>query len=225
MEESNHRELPAMDNIRTNNEVATSNGSLGASTNVAQTQTEIEQQRRRDSGNTRPCYLSQRTTRSSKIYPEQSASGNNLCTQSVAWPEQRHKGHGCTSRPTDDEGSSSRDDRDVRTQQFTDAPKKVAFTLPAKSASEGETAVAVDEGSSLNGTLGSHSRSSPGLESAMSRVSTSQSMQDSDSKPNSWYSFLKKKLQYLSLAYFARRYYGVWLQKMPVKVSQPYPYL
>lgn len=211
MEKSSDIELSAMSNI------GSSNG-LCPSENVAETPTNTEQQGR----NTRHRYQSQRTTRSSKIYPEQSASGNNFCTQSDAWPEQRHKIHGRTSLPATAVGSSSRDDRDLRIQQFIDAPKKVTFTLPAKPTSEGETAVVMDDGSSLR-TLSSQSRSSPGLES-MSRVSTSQSMQESDSESECWYSFLKKKLPWLSLAYFARRYYGVWLQKMPVKVNQLYLY-
>ena len=29
---------------------------------------------------------------------------------------------------------------------------------------------------------------------------------------------VKEKLQVLSLSYFAKEYYGPWLQKMPVKV-------
>lgn len=220
MEEPSDYELPAMDKIRSNNEVGTSKSRVGSSTIVPQTQTETEQQCRREPGNTRPCYQSQTTARSSKIYPEQSASGNNFCTESLAWPDQRQKIHDCKSRPVTVVGLSSGDDSEVWTQQPSDAPKKVAFTLPAKPASEGETAVAVNEASSLR-KLSSHSRLSPGLESMM--VGTSQSMQDSEY--NCWCSFLSKKLQWLSLAYFAKRYYGVWLQKMPVKVNQLYPSL
>ena len=220
MEEPSDYELPATDKIRSNNEVGTSKSRVGSSTIVPQTQTETEQQCRRDHGKTRPCYQRQTTARSSKIYPEQSASGNHSCTQSLAWPDRRHKIHDCKSRPVTVVGLSSGDDSEVWTQQPTDAPKKVAFMLPAKPASEGETAVAVNEGSSLR-KLSSHSRSSPGLESMM--VVTSQCMQDSEY--NCCCSLLKKKLQWFSLAYFARRYYGVWLQKMPVKVNQPYPSL
>ncbi|XP_020624651.1 protein patched homolog 1-like isoform X2 [Orbicella faveolata] len=215
IEDPSDLELPAVGSIPNSGGVDTSKSGAGALANVTETQTEIEQGRR-DPGNTRLCYQSQRTTRSSKIYPEQSASGNNFCKQSEAWTEGRHNSHGCTSRPATAVGSSSRDDRDARTQQSTDAPKKVTFTLPAKPASAGKTAVVMDDASSLR-TLSSHSRSSPGVES-MSRISTSQSMQECDSESECWCSFLKTKLQWLSLAYFARRYYGVWLQKMPVKV-------
>lgn len=221
IEDPSDLELPAVGSIPNSGGVDTSKSGAGALANVTETQTEIEQGRR-DPGNTRLCYQSQRTTRSSKIYPEQSASGNNFCKQSEAWTEGRHNSHGCTSRPATAVGSSSRDDRDARTQQSTDAPKKVTFTLPTKPASAEKTAVVMDDASSLR-TLSSHSRSSPGVES-MSRVSTSQSMQECDSESECWCSFLKTKLQWLSLAYFARRYYGVWLQKMPVKVNQVYPY-
>ena len=221
LEESSDVELADIESVRSSNcRVGTSKSRTGASENVAQTQTNTKEQTRRDRGNSRPCYYSQRTTRSSKIYPEQIASGNSFCTQSVAWPERGHKRHGCTGHPATAAGSSSRNDRDVRTQQPTDAPKKVAFTLPAKPASEGETAVVMD-GDSIFRISSSHSRSSPSLHS-MSRVSSSQSMQDSDSESDCLCSFLKKKLELHSLAYFARCYYGVWLQKMPVKVNQLY---
>ena len=207
MEYSRDIELPDIESVRSSDGVGTSKTRRGASENVAQTQTITEQQARRDCGISRPCYHSQRTTRSTKIHPEQIASGSNFCTQSVAWPERRGKGHGCTGHLATAGG----------TQQPTDAPKKVAFTLPAKSASEGEIAVAMDGGSFLR-TSSSHSRSSPGLES-MSRVSSSQSIQEPASESHCWCSYLKKRLQWLSLAYFARCYYGVWLQKMPVKVN------
>lgn len=221
MEKPSGIELADTDSALSSNEVDNSKTRTSASENVAQTQTNTEKQPRRDRGNSRPCFHSQRTTRSSKIYPEQIASGNIFCTQSVAWPEQRHKGHGCSDRQATAGDSSFRDDRNVRTQQSTDAPKKVAFNLPAKSASEQETAVAMDE-DSFSRISSSHLRSSPGLES-MSRVFSSQSMRDSDSESECWCSVLKK-LQWLSLAYFARGYYGVWLQKMPFKVNQLYSY-
>ena len=217
MENSSDVELPDMGSVRSSDGVGTSKTRRGASENVAQTETITEQQGRRDRLNSRPCYHSQRTTRSTQIYPEQIASGSNFCTQSVAWPERRGKGHDCTNRPATAAGSSPRDDRDVRTQQPIDEPKKVAFTLPPEPASEGETAVAMD-GGSFSRISSSHSRSSPGLES-MSRVSSSQSIQDSDSESDCWCSYLKKNLQWLSLAYFTRCYYGVWLLKMPVKVT------
>lgn len=222
MEKPSDIELADTDSALSSNEVGNSKTRTGASENVAQTQTNTEEQARRDRGNSRPCFHSQRITRSSKIYPEPIASGNNFCTQSVAWPEQRHKGRGCSDRQATAGDSSFRDDRDVRTQKRTDAPKRVAFNLPAKSASEQETAVAMDE-DSFSRISSSHLRSSPGLGS-MSRVSSSQTMRDSDSESECWCSLLKKKLQWLSLAYFARCYYGLWLQKMPVKVNQLYSY-
>ena len=211
MEESRDH-VPAVGNIRSSNEGGTSKSGVDASTDVAQTQTETEQHGRRDPGQSR------RTARSVKIYPEQSTKGNDCSTTSEAWAEQRHDSHGCESCPATTVSSFSRDDRDVRTHQPTDAPKEVAFTLPAKPASEGKTDVAMDEDFPLR-TLSSHSRSLPGLES-MSRFSASQCVQDSDSEFDCWCSFLKKNLQWLSLSYFATHYYGVWLQKMPVKVNQ-----
>ena len=160
MEKPSDIELADTDSALSSSEVGNSKTRTGASENVAQTQTNTEEQARRDRGNSRPCFHSQGTTRSSKIYPEPIASGNNFCTQSVAWPEQRHKGLGCSDRQATAGDSSFRDDRNMRTQQSTDAPKKVAFNLPAKSASEKETVVAVDEDSFLRrtGTFASESK-------------------------------------------------------------------
>ena len=215
-EDSSDLELPAVGTTPSSGRVGTSRSGVGALANVAEFQTEIDHVRQ-DLGNTRPCYQTQRTTRSSKICPEQSATGNNFCIRSEAWPERIHTSHGFTSRPATVVGTSFQDDRDVRTQQSTDAPKKVTFTLPGKPAAKVETVVALNDRPSLR-TLSSHSGSSPGLQS-MSRASIPQSIQESDSESDCWCSFLKKNLQWLSLTYFATHYYGVWLQKMPVKVN------
>lgn len=229
MPESSEIELTVMDNICSSNGVGASKTSAGASANVAKTQTawaiNTEQQRRRDC-NTRPPHQGHATKRSSKICPEQGTNDSDYCTCSEVVPEQRretnaYKGHARDIVINEHVvRSTTRGESNVQTQPPTHAAKNVTFNLPPNAASEGETAVAMDEGSS---SRPSHSRSSPGLES-MSRVSTLQSMQDSDSESNSRWSLLKKKLQFLSLAYFARRYYAVWLQKLPVKVNQPYPY-
>lgn len=224
MAESGDIELSAMGNIRTTNGVGTTKARAGASTNVVQVQfagsVDREQRSSRDC-NVRPPYQSQGTSRSLKIYQEQSAS-DSYCTCSETMPEQRIKRYAHKSHPRDtviNENAvvlTPRGEGNMRTQPPTHAPRNVQFQVSANASSNGETTMAVAECSSSR-TSSSNSRSSPGLES-MSRVSTSQSMQDSDSESNSWWSLLKKKLRCLSLSYFARCYYGPWLQKMPVKV-------
>ena len=223
MAESGDIELSAMGNIRSNNGVGTTKARAGASANVVQVQFagSVDREQRSSRGcDPRPPYQSQGTSRSLKIFPEQSGSDNNHCTCSEAMPEQRSKRYAYMSHARDtviNENAvvlSPRGESNMRTQP----PRNVQFRVSANTASNGETsAVAMAECSSLR-TSSSHSRSSPGLES-VSRVSTSQSSQDSDSENDSQWTSLKKKLRCLSLSYFARHYYGPWLQKMPVKVT------
>ena len=223
MAESGDIELSAMGNIRSNNGVGTTKARAGASANVVQVQFagSVDREQRSSRGcDPRPPYQSQGTSRSLKIFPEQNGNDNNHCTCSEAMPEQRSKRYAHKSHARDtviNENAvvlSPRGESNIRTQPT----RNVQFHVSANAASNGETsAVAMAECSSL-GTSSSNSRSSPGLES-MSRVSTSQSSQDSDSEGNSRWSSLKKKLRYLSLSYFSRHYYGPWLQKMPVKVT------
>ena len=219
MAESGDIELSAMGNIRSSNGMGTTKARAGASANVVQVQfagsVDREQRSSRDC-NTRPPYQSQGTSRSLKIFPEQSGSDNNHCTCSEAMPEQRSKRYAYKGHARDtviNEKAvvlSPRGESNMRTQP----PRNVQFHVSANAASNRETSsVALAECSSLRSSS-SHSRSSPGLDS-MSRVSTSQSMQDSDSECKSWW----RSLQCLSLSYFARHYYGPWLQRMPVKVT------
>lgn len=223
MAESGDIELAAMGNICSNNGMGTTKARAGASANVVQVQfagsVDREQRSSRDCYS-RPPYQSQGTSRSLKIFPEQSGSDYSHCTCSEGIPEQRSKRYAYKSHARDtviNENAvvlSPRGESNMRTQP----PRNVQFHVSANAASNGETsAVATAERSSLRSSS-SHSRSSPGLDS-MSGVSTSQSMQDSDCECNSRWSSLKKKLRFLSLSYFARHYYGPWLQKMPVKVT------
>lgn len=222
MAESGDIELSAMGNIRSSNGMGSTKARAGASANVVQVQfagsLDREQRSSREC-NTRPPYQSQGTSRSLKIFPEQSGSDFNHCTCSESMPEQRSKRYAYKSHARDtviNENAvalSPRGESNMRTQP----PRNVQFHVSANAGSNGETsAVAMAECSSLRSSS-SHSRSSPGLDS-MSGVSSSQSMQDSDSECNSRWSSLKKNLQCLSLSYFARHYYGPWLQRMPVKV-------
>lgn len=223
MAESGDIELSAMGNIRSSNGVGPTKARAGASANVVQVQfagsLDREQRSSREC-NTRPPYQSQGTSRSLNIFPEQCGSDYNHCTCSESMPEQRSRRYAYKSHARDtviNENAvalSPRGENNTRTQP----PRNVQFHVSANAASNGETsAVAMAECSSLRSSS-SNTRSSPGLDS-MSRVSTSQSMQDSDSERNNRWSSLKKKLQCLSLSYFARRYYGPWLQLMPVKVT------
>lgn len=229
MSESSDIELSAMGNIRSSNGVGSSKAKAGASANIVQVQLagsmDADQRGSRDC-NTRPPYQGQATSRSLKIYPEQSVSDNNYnCTCSEVAPEPRSKRHPykSNSRDTIINGSAvvltPRGDNlqsKMRTQPPAFAPRNVQFQVSANAASNAETTVATAECSSLR-TSSSHSRSSPGLES-MGRASTSQSMRDLDSELNSRWSSVKKNLHVVSLSYFARNYYGPCLQKMPVKV-------
>ena len=239
MSESEDIELSAMGNIHGNNGVGTAKARAGASANVVQVQLATEQKSSRDS-NMRPSY--QGYNRSLKIHPEKSVSES--CTCSEAAPEQRSKKHVTKSHSRDsvinenaryasksysrdsiiNENAvlfTSRGESKARAQAQSSVPRNVQFQVSANAASNGETAMAMAECSSIRESLrtsSSHSRSSPGIES-MGRASTAQSLQDSEAESSSRWSIVKKKLSVLSLSCFARDYYGPWLQRMPVKVS------
>lgn len=229
MSESSDIELSAMGNIRSSNTGGSTKARAGASANVVQVQLagsmDAEQRSSRDCHTKLP-YQGQSTSRSLKIYPEQTASENNYsCTCSEVAPEPRSKRypHKNNSRDTVINGSAvvltpkgEGLHNKMRTQQPGYTPRNVQFQVSANAASNAETTMATAECSSLRSSS-SHSRSSPGLES-MGRASTSQSIRDLDSESNSRWSSLKKKLRVVSLSYFARNYYGPWLQRMPVKV-------
>ncbi len=230
MSESSDIELSAMGNIRSSNGVGSTKARAGASANVVQVQLagsrDAEQRSSRDCY-TRPPYQGQATSRSLKIYPEQSVSDtsnyNCTCSEVVSEPRSKRHPYKSNSRDTVINGSpvvlTPRGESlhsKTQTQPPSYAPRNVQFQVSANAATNAETAVATAECSSLR-TSSSHSRSSPGLES-MGRASTSQSIRDLDSESNSRWSSIKKKLHVVSLSYFARNYYGPWLQKMPVKV-------
>lgn len=225
MSESNDIELSAMGNIRSSNAGGSTKAKAGASANVVQVQLagsmDAEQHSSRDC-NTRVPYQGQSTSRSLTIYPEQTASDNNCsctCSEVATEPRSKRYPHKSNSRDTIINGSAvvlTPKGEGLHNKMRTQPPRNVQFQVSANAASNAETTMATAECSSLRSSS-SHSRSSPGLES-MGRVSTSQSIRDLDSESNSRWSSLKKKLRVISLSYFARNYYGPWLQRMPVKV-------
>ena len=236
MSESDDIELSAMGNIRSSNGTGTSTARAGASANLVLAS---EQRNSRDSNMRATC---QGYNRALKVHPEKSASDS--CTCSEIMPEHRSKSLANKSFSRDsvinenaryptksysrdsiiNENAvlfTSRGESKARTQTQSSVPRNVQIQVSANAASNGDTAVAMAECSSIRDSPRSscsHSRSSPDIES-MGRASTSQSLQYPDAESSSRWSVFKEKLTVLSLSYFAREYYGPWLQRMPMKVD------
>lgn len=237
MPESDDIEMSAMGNVRSCNGVG-SKARAEASANVVQVQlagsVARELKNSRDS-NVRPSL--QAYNRPMKIHPERSVGDS--CTCSEAAPEQRTKRHptkSCSRDSVINENAryatkdsiinenavlfTRRGESKSRTPTQSSVPTNVQIQVSANAMSNGETTVAMAECSSTQESMrppSSHSRSSPGIES-MGRTSTSQSLQDQDTKASSRWSTVRRKLSNLSLSCFARDHYGPWLQLMPVKV-------
>ena len=224
MTESSDFELSALGNIRSSNGVGNAKAKAGASANVVQVQLgrslDTEQQDGHDF-NTRPS-SHQGHNKSFAIYSEQTPADSCTCGEAGPDLRGRRRTYKGQSKDIIDENAvvlASRGESKVRTLPPTNTPRNVQFQVSANAAANGESTVATAECSSVQDfmrTRSSNSRSSPGLDS-MWRDSTNRSMSDPDLESNRW-NMVKEKLQVLSLSYFAKEYYGPWLQKMPVKV-------
>ncbi|CAH3129517.1 unnamed protein product [Pocillopora meandrina] len=225
MTESSDFELSALGNIRSSNGVGNAKAKAGASANVVQVQLgrslDTEQQDGHDF-NTRPS-SHQGHNKSFAIYSEQTPADSCTCGEAGPDLRGRRRTYKGQSKDTIDENAvvlASRGESKIRTLLPTNTPRNVQFQVSANAAANGESTVATAECSSVQDlmrTRSSNSRSSPGLDS-MWRASTNRSMSDPDLESNRW-NMVKEKLQVLSLSYFAKEYYGPWLQKMPVKIS------
>ena len=224
MTESSDFELSALGNIRSSNGVGNAKAKAGASANVVQVQLgrslDTEQQDGHDF-NTRPS-SHQGHNKSFAIYSEQTPADSCTCGEAGPDLRGRRRTYKGQSKDTIDENAvvlASRGESKIRTLPPTNTPRNVQFQVSANAAANGESTVATAECSSVQDlmrTRSSNSRSSPGLDS-MWRASTNRSMSDPDLESNRW-NMVKEKLRVLSLSYFAKEYYGPWLQKMPVKV-------
>ena len=226
MAETSDIELSAMGNIRSGNGAGNAKAKASNSANVVQVQLAgamATEQRDSHDFNTRPT-SHQGHSKSFAIYSDQNTADS--CTCSEAGPEPRSKRRVNKSQSRDtiiNENAvvlASRGQSKTQTQPLANSPRNFQFQVSANAASNGDSALATAECSSVQDfmrTTSSQSRSSPGLDS-MGRASTAQSLSDPDLESNRRWNVVKKKLQVLSLSYFAKQYYGPWLQRMPFKV-------
>ncbi|PFX16833.1 Protein patched-like 1 [Stylophora pistillata] len=213
--ESSDFELSALGNIHSSNGAGNAKANAGASANVVQVQLagslDTEQQDSYDF-NTRPSSR-QNHSKSFAIYSEQSRADSCTCGEAGLDPQGRRRTYKNQSRDTIINENAvvlaSRGESKMRTLPPMNTPRNVQFQVLANAASHGD--------SDFMRTRSSNSRSSPGLDS-VGRTSTAQSLSEPELESTRW-NVVKKKLQVLSLSYFAKEYYGPWLQRMPVKIS------